>query len=489
PAAALVAAAVVGGIAPLVGGVLLLVERGRPGSAHRGWRAVAVAVVAGLAVGIFVAGVGGQDSRSGVLAQLAAARATVGVELVVSDDPHPIGGGPAGVAGERGNVAVPARLVLLATSQRAAGPGATAASAGAGVRAGTASSAPAVGARAAPGGLVARLDVPVLVLAPGDGWRGLLPSTRVAVDARLEPPEPGGEIGAVLFVHGPSRLVAGPVWYQRVAGRLRADLRAAATVLPQPVRGLFPGLVDGDVSELDPGLRADFRAAGLTHLTAVSGGNVVIITGAVLAALRRTRVGVRSRALWAAATIVGFVVVARPSASVLRAGAMGLLGAVATGTGRRAAVLPALAATVAVLVLAYPSLSLSAGFALSVLATAGIVIVAPGWRDRLARRLPARLRWLADGAAVAAAAQLACTPVIAWISGGVSLVAIPANVAAAVAVAPVTVLGVVALAVGPVSGELARLAAWLAGWPCRWLVLVARAAADVPAATLSWPGG
>ncbi|WP_131803810.1 ComEC/Rec2 family competence protein [Pseudofrankia sp. BMG5.36] len=493
-AAVLIAAAVVGGIAPLVGGALLVAERGRSGAGRRAWLAVAVAAVAGLAAGVFVAGAGGQDGRSGMLAQLAAARATVGVELVVTDDPRPIGGGLAGPAGGPGNVAVPARLVELATSQRAAGTRVAASSAAparatAGATANTAANAAGAAIGTASGGLVARLDVPVLVLAPGDGWSGLLPSTRVAVDARLEPPRPGDQVGAVLFVRGPPRPVAGPVWYQRAAGRLRADLRAAAGVLPQPARGLFPGLVDGDVSGLDPGLRADFRAAGLTHLTAVSGGNVVILTGALLAALRRTRIGVRSRALWAAATIVGFVVIARPSASVLRAGAMGLLAAVATGTGRRASVLPALSATVAVLVLAYPRLALSAGFALSVLATAGIVIVAPGWRDRLARRLPPRLHWLADGAAVAAAAQLACTPVIAWIGGGVSLVAIPANVAAAVAVAPVTVLGVVALAVGPVSGGLARLAAWLAGWPCRWLVLVARTAADVPGATVRWPGG
>jgi len=482
--AVLIAVAVVGGIAPLLGGALVLAGRRASGEARWGWQALAVAAVAGLAAGVFVAGVGGQDRRSGVLAQLAAAGATVGVELVVAADPHPLAAGPSSAAGGSRNVAVSARLVRLATEQPAAWPGAT--STGGGSTGGI----PSTGATAAAsGGLAVRLDVPVLVLAPAQGWSGLLPSSRVAVDGRLEAPRPGDEVGAVLFVRGPPKPLRGPVWYQRVAGRLRADLRDAAGVLPQPVRGLFPGLVDGDVSELDPGLRDDFRTAGLTHLTAVSGGNVVIITGAVLAALRRTRAGVRSRALWAAGTIIVFVVVARPSASVLRAAAMGLLGTVATGTGRRASVLPALSATVAVLVLAYPALALSAGFALSVLATAGIVTLAPAWRIRLARRLPARLGWLADGAAVAAAAQAACTPVIAWIGGGISLVAIPANVAAAVAVAPVTVLGVVALVVGPASGGLARAAAWLAGWPCRWLVLVARSAAAVPGATVRWPGG
>lgn len=73
---------------------------------------------------------------------------------------------------------------------------------------------------------------------------------------------------------------------------------------------------------------------------------------------------------------------------------------------------------VLVLLLVQPGLAVSAGFALSVLATAGIVLLAPAWRDALARWLP---RWLAEAVAVPAAAQLACTPVVAALSGQVSL--------------------------------------------------------------------
>ncbi|WP_052711107.1 ComEC/Rec2 family competence protein [Pseudofrankia sp. DC12] len=520
PPAGLAAVAGVGGLAVLAGVALWARDHARNGAGAdvggrvRGSRAprerpgrrrrasIAVAVTAAVAAGVLIAGVGGQDRRTGVLAELASRSATISAELVVTDDPRPSARSAAGSAGGTRTILVPARIVRLATGRAGgAAPARFSARRATAAEVGLDSGQASVGlpgmrtvsAGAAPtGDVAARLDVPVLVLAVvggDDRWSGLLPSTRVAVTGRLGSPQPGDQIGAVLLVRGRPRQVRGPVWYQRLAGRLRADLRSAASGLPQPARGLFPGLVDGDVSGLDPALRDDFRAAGLTHLTAVSGGNVMITIGAVLAALRRTRTGVRSRALWAAGTIVGFVVVARPSASVLRAAAMGLLGVVATGTGRGSSVLPALAGSVAVLLLARPELALSAGFALSVLATAGIVVLAPAWRDRLARRLPGRLGRLAEGVAVAAAAQVACTPVIAWIGGGVSLVAIPANVAAEVAVAPVTVLGLAALAAGPVSGRLARWVAWLAGWPCRWLVLVAHTAAHLPGATMGWPGG
>jgi competence protein ComEC len=54
---------------------------------------------------------------------------------------------------------------------------------------------------------------------------------------------------------------------------LRDGLRSAAAVLPEAGAGLLPGLAVGDVRDLPTEVRDDFRIAGLTHLTAVSGDN------------------------------------------------------------------------------------------------------------------------------------------------------------------------------------------------------------------------
>src|SRR5205823_1489435 len=107
----------------------------------------------------------------------------------------------------------------------------------------------------------------------------------------------------------------------------------------------------------------------------------------------------------------------RPSPSVLRAAAMGVLGLVALALGRPAAVVPALATAVTVLVVVDPQLAGDAGFALSVLATAGLLLIAPRWAAALRRRgVPGAL---ADAVAVPAAAQVACAPLIAALSGTV----------------------------------------------------------------------
>jgi competence protein ComEC len=138
-------------------------------------------------------------------------------------------------------------------------------------------------------------------------------------------------------------------------------------------------------------------------------------------------------------------------------------------TGRRRAGPAALAAAVLVLVLVDPWLARSYGFVLSVLATGALVLLAPGWAAALhCRGVPATV---AAAVAVPMAAQAVCAPVVAMLSGQVSLVAVPANLLVAPAVAPATVLGVLATVVSVVSGPAARgladlgcIPAWSVGW-------------------------
>ena len=166
---------------------------------------------------------------------------------------------------------------------------------------------------------------------------------------------------------------------------------------------------------------------------------------------------------------------------------MGGIGLLALASGRPRSALPALGAAVLGLVLIAPTLAGDPGFALSVLATLGLIVLAPAWADCLrARHVP---RGVAEAVTVPVAAALVTAPVIAALSGGVSLVTVPANLLAAPAVAPATVLGVLAAVVSPVSAAAAEWLVRLAGLPVTWLAAVGTRAAQVPGATLSWPSG
>jgi len=334
-------------------------------------------------------------------------------------------------------------------------------------------------------GRAVRIRAPTLVFAAHGSWATLLPGQRVEVSGRLGPARAGQPVAAVLSVRGPPGRPAPPSTVQRAAGTLRQGLRDASDGLSSDERGLLPGLVVGDTSRMPEGLEADFRTAGLTHLTAVSGANLAIVTGFVLLVGRQ--IGLRGRWLpvVAAVAMVGFVVLARPQPSVLRAAAMGAVALAALASGRQRRSLAALGATVVVLLLVDPWLSRSYGFVLSVLATGGLVMLAPGWARRWQRgRMPSVL---AQALAVPLAAQLVCAPVIVMIGGQVSLVAVPANLLAAPAIAPATVLGVLATLASAVHEPTAGLLAEGAGLFVWWVVQVAHLAADVPLAVVAWP--
>ena len=258
--------------------------------------------------------------------------------------------------------------------------------------------------------------------------------------------------------------VARPDLWWRAAEAVRASLRASVAHRPDDQRALVPALVVGDDSDLDPRLAEDFRATGMTHLLAVSGTNLTLVVGFLLVLGRWCGVRGRGHYVVGALGIVGFVLLARTEPSVVRAAAMGAVGLVGMGVDGRRRGPRALGVAVVVLLLLDPGLALTVGFALSAVATAGILLVAPGLRDALARWLP---RWVAEAVAVPLAAQLACTPLVAAISGQVSLVAVAANLAAAPAVGPATVLGLLGGLAGLVADPLGRAARHGRGLVCR----------------------
>ena len=277
-----------------------------------------------------------------------------------------------------------------------------------------------------------------------------------------------------------------PASWWRAAAAVRQALRDSVAHRPADQRALVPALVDGDDAGVDEGLQEDFRATGLTHLLAVSGTNLTLVVGFLLALARWCRVRGRWLHVVAGLGIVGFVLIARTEPSVLRAAVMGTIGLVALGADGRHRALRGLGTAVLVLVLLDPGLAVSAGFALSVLATGGILLLAPAWRDALARWLP---RWLAEAIAVPAAAQLACTPLVAAISGQVSLVAVVANLLVAPVVGPATVLGLAGGLLTLVWAPLGRLCGTAASWCVAWLVAVAEHGAALPTASVPWGTG
>uniref|UniRef100_UPI0018AB6641 ComEC/Rec2 family competence protein n=1 Tax=Cellulomonas hominis TaxID=156981 RepID=UPI0018AB6641 len=200
--------------------------------------------------------------------------------------------------------------------------------------------------------------------------------TRVAVEARLSPvPDTARRAMARARADGDPAVRAPPPAVLRVADGLRTGLVATAAAVPGDAGRLLPAVAVGDtrgVGDLDDAM----RVSGLAHITAVSGAHFSILGAVVLAVVTRCGVPRRWRWLPLALVLGGFVAVVQPGSSVVRAAVMGAVGVLGIVAGRPARSVPALACTVIVLLVVDPWLARDVGFVLSVVATAGIALLA-----------------------------------------------------------------------------------------------------------------
>ncbi len=417
-----------------------------------------------LAVALVTAVVAGSGTvdlyriRHGPVALLATHRAAVSADLEIREDPHRIAG-----TGVR-----PGAAVIKAAIVRIEGRG---------------------------GAWLVRAPVLLVVSGPELGqWFEIPVGSRLAVEGRLDRPDRGSDMAAVMRVRGSPVVVEAPSPGLRLVEQVRDGLRQAVADRRQEPRALVPALVLGDTSGLDAALAQDFQATGLTHLTAVSGANLTLLLAFLLTLARW--VGVRGwwlRIVGLAGVLI-FVALCRTEPSVLRAAAMGLVALAALGSGNRTAGVRNMAVASMILLLADPFLSRSIGFALSVLACAGIVWWARSWTVIMNRWLP---MIIAESIAVPLAAQLATIPVLVAISDRVSVAGLAANALAGPFVGPATVLGFAAAGASLISGTLAAVFGFGAAWSAQVIIWIATVGSQLPGSewhlsvtplTLAWVG-
>ena len=337
-------------------------------------------------------------------------------------------------------------------------------------------------------GARSRVRTPVLVLGD-ERWAAVRWREQVRVQGRLTRAEPGEGVVALLRPMSAPTVVERAGAVARAAEHLRAGLRHSAAPLPADARGLLPALVIGDTSRTPTDLTDAMLATGMTHLSAVSGSNVAIVLAVALGAGGLLGLRRRARPLFALLMLAGFIVLARPEPSVIRAGAMGAIGLLGLSQSRRAAGIPVLSAAVLALLVIDPWLARSYGFALSTLATLGLLLFVRDWGAAIGARLPRRIRSWGPALAIPIAAQAMCAPVVVLLQGSVSTVGVLANLLAAPLVAPATVAGVAAALVAWVWPAAGTLLCWLGALPTLGIARVARVFAAVPGGTLPWPDG
>ncbi|WP_051973041.1 ComEC/Rec2 family competence protein [Cryobacterium sp. MLB-32] len=332
------------------------------------------------------------------------------------------------------------------------------------------------------------VSVPIVAFAPTPvgSSRTLAIGSTVRLIGTPRVTDPGDSAAALFFSHSRAEVVAEAPWTLSWANDLRSGFSVAAATLPGEGADLLPGLAIGDTSAVTPELNDAMKSSALSHLTAVSGANCAIVIASIM--LLGAVLGLRrwARIALSLAALLGFAILVTPEPSVLRSAVMASVTLVSIGIGRPGRGVATLGLSVVILLVSDPWLSRNYGFALSVLATAGLLVIAGPLARALSRWMPTALALIIS---IPFAAQLACQPVLLLLNPSIALYGVPANLLAAPAAPIATVIGLIGCLLLPVLPGVARgliAAAWA---PSEWIAAVATTSAALPGNRLPWLEG
>jgi len=270
--------------------------------------------------------------------------------------------------------------------------------------------------------------------------------------------------------------------------------RSIASAIPEPQAGLLTGILLGDEDDISPELKEAFSRVGASHVVAISGFNMVIVSGIVVRVLsgvfRRNKAVVTLNALSVIAVYSLFV---GASPGILRAALMSGLLVVGSQLNRKTFLPTSLAFAVLLLSLIDPNVTLDIGFQLSFLAVLGLGLFAEPlslrFRRLLDRFLPVHVatilhKFLNEPLIVSIAAQITTLPLIVLYFGRLSLVALPVNMLIVPAQSAVLLLGMAAAVVYAFIPVLGTLIFWADLVFVSWTISVVRVFARLEFAEL-----
>ena len=323
-----------------------------------------------------------------------------------------------------------------------------------------------------------KLRVPIRVMTSKQSVTTLLPGQRFSAEGRIVASKEA-RVAALVVIKDDIEIQTQPSRWASALGAIRLGLRSLSG--DGNAGALIPGMVLGDTSKQSVEFKNSMRRSGLTHLVAVSGANFALVSAFVLWMMQFLFARMKFRLSATAISLIAFIALVRPSPSVLRAAAMAAVLLVAQGTKKGRDSLPALGFAMAAVVVVDPWQARDAGFALSVLATAGLLLFAPVLIEKLSIHLPGKL---AQALAPPIAATVFCSPIIVALSGYLAPMSVIANLLAAPFVAPITIVGFIAALFSPFAPLISTVLIWFIRFPAGAIALIAHWASSFPVLTL-----
>lgn len=265
--------------------------------------------------------------------------------------------------------------------------------------------------------------------------------------------------------------------------------------LPEPQAALLTGILLGNENNLAPEVRDAFSRAGASHIIAISGFNMVILSGAVMGLLERARVRPRTAAVIGIAVILLYTIFVGANAAVVRAAVMSSLLVIGAVIRRKTYVPASLAFVAVIMSLHNPTVLWDVSFQLSFFATLGLALyvdpLSRHFDHLLARYFPPSLTrtisgFLSEPLIVTIAAQITTLPLIVLYFSRLSLVALPINLLIIPAQALLLILGLIATLIAFIIPALAQILYWYDLLLLSWTTGIVRLLAELPFADVEF---
>lgn len=259
--------------------------------------------------------------------------------------------------------------------------------------------------------------------------------------------------------------------------------------LPEPSAGLLTGILLGDARGLSPEISNAFSAVGASHIIAISGFNMAVLSGVVMGLLARFNVRPRLAAFIGLTVIAVYTVLVGASASVVRAAIMSSMLVIGSLLRRKSYVPTSLAFVAVLLSLQNPTVLWDVGFQLSLFATLGLALFANPLTDYfnagLARLFPRRTAlvigdFVGEPLIVSIAAQIMSLPLILLYFGKLAVVSLAVNLLVIPVQSVLMVLGLAATFLAFVVFPVAQILFWLDMLLLGWTLGAVRAFARLP---------
>jgi ComEC/Rec2-related protein len=269
----------------------------------------------------------------------------------------------------------------------------------------------------------------------------------------------------------------------RVINVLSTNIKARSAKLFSSDTGVLAyGLLFGSTSDFSSDFKAALKRSGTSHIVAVSGYNVSLITTWLFDGLRS--IGKNFAGVFSVIILIIFYLMTGGSASVLRASIMGVIVLISKFIGRRVSPFHLLILAAAIILFMNPFSIYDWGFQLSFMATAGLFFLSP-LLDQFLKKLPFN-QALKKIFSETLSAQVFVLPILINNFGSFSLISPLTNLLILPFIPAAMLLVFITFSVSAVSSVFAVFMSLIAKIVLSYIMLVVGSSSEIPFAAVNF---